>query len=277
MMILRTAPASPFGRKVRLAASLLDLESDIGIERADPMEPADSLRRQNPLGKIPVLILEDGTTLFDSRVIVEYLDHRAGGGGRIIPAHPAARFASLTLQALCDGLMDASILQVYEGRWRSADRHEPKWLDHQAGKVARALSRLEAAPPDFDGRSAISRWRARWPIGISDLAATGAPITRGSSLGSMLSRRGCRPSRRRAFRRERAVLRPSRRDQAIQKAPGDCPGPCLATACCGRSEAPRGAPAEAIVEASRHFMRLQLERAPQRRAWCQDDGNIAQG
>ena len=85
MMILRTAPASPFGRKIRIAASLLGLEGDIAIERADTMNPADSLRNQNPLGKIPVLIVEDGTMLFDSRVIAEYLDHRAGGG-RIIPA-----------------------------------------------------------------------------------------------------------------------------------------------------------------------------------------------
>jgi len=150
MMTLRSAPASPFGRKVRIAASLLGLDGDIVVERADPMAPADVLRRQNPLGKIPVLITEDGTTLFDSRVIVEYLDQRAGGG-RIIPAQPAARFAALTLQALCDGLMDAALLLVYEGRWRSAERHEAKWVEHQGGKVARALSRLEAAPPELDG------------------------------------------------------------------------------------------------------------------------------
>jgi glutathione S-transferase len=53
----------------------------------------------------------------------------------------------LRLQALCDGLLDASILTVYEGRWRTPDKHEPKWLEHQAGKVERALSMLEAAPP----------------------------------------------------------------------------------------------------------------------------------
>jgi len=154
MMTLRSAPASPFGRKVRIAASLLGLDDDIVIERADPMAPADSLRRQNPLGKIPVLILEDGTPLFDSRVIVEYLDHRAGGG-KVIPTQPAARFAALALQALCDGVMDASLLQVYEGRWRSAERHEAKWVEHQADKVTRALSRLEAAPPDFAGTPQI--------------------------------------------------------------------------------------------------------------------------
>jgi glutathione S-transferase len=172
MMTLRSAPASPFGRKVRIAASLLGLEGDIVIERADPMAPADSLRGQNPLGKIPVLITEDGTTLFDSRVIVEYLDHRAGGG-KIIPAHPAQRFAALTLQALCDGLMDASLLQVYEGRWRSADRHEPKWMEHQAGKVARTLARLEGAPPALSGLPQIGDIALACALGYRDLRFAG--------------------------------------------------------------------------------------------------------
>ena len=99
MMILRSTPPSPFGRKVMLAASVLGLSSDIKIEPADPNDAADTLRRQNPLGKIPTLVLEDGSTLFDSRVIVEYLDHRAGGG-KIIPHEPKARFAALRLQAL---------------------------------------------------------------------------------------------------------------------------------------------------------------------------------
>jgi glutathione S-transferase len=84
--------------------------------------------------------------LFDSRVILDYLDHRAGGG-IIVPRDGTARFAALRLQALADGLMDASILQVYEGRWRAPEKHEPKWVDHQAGKVERALAALEAAPP----------------------------------------------------------------------------------------------------------------------------------
>src|SRR5262245_59210115 len=172
MMTLRSAPASPFGRKVRIAASLLGLDGDIVIERADPMAPADSLRGQNPLGKIPVLITEDGTALFDSRVIVEYLDHRAGGG-KIIPAQPAQRFAALTLQALCDGLMDASLLQVYEGRWRSTERHEPKWMEHQAGKVARALARLEGAPPALSGQPQIGDIALACALGYRDLRFAG--------------------------------------------------------------------------------------------------------
>ncbi len=143
MLTLRSSPASPFVRKIRIAANLLGLEHEIAVEIADTIDPADSVRQQNPLGKIPALVLEDGMVLFDSRVILEYLDHRAGGG-RIIPKDADARFAALRLQALADGLMDASILLVYEGRWRPAERHEPKWIDLQAGKVARTLAALEA-------------------------------------------------------------------------------------------------------------------------------------
>ncbi len=145
MLTLRYSPSSPFVRKIRIAASVLGLDREITIEPADTVSPADSIRRQNPLGKIPALMLEDGTVLFDSRVILEYLDHRAGGG-RIIPNDPGARFSALRLQALADGIMDASVLLVYEGRWRPPERHEPKWIELQTGKVERALSALEAAP-----------------------------------------------------------------------------------------------------------------------------------
>jgi glutathione S-transferase len=153
MMILRSAAPSPFGRKVQIALSLLGFD-DVKVEPTDTMDPRDPVREQNPLGKIPVLIGEDGTAYYDSRVILEYLDDRAGGG-KIIPSESGQRFAALKLQALCDGLIDASILTVYEGRWRAADRHEPKWLDHQAGKVTRALSALETAPPPLDPAPAL--------------------------------------------------------------------------------------------------------------------------
>ena len=146
MMILRSSPPSPFGRKVKLALGILGLESEVTIEKADPTDANDSIRRQNPLGKIPALIIEDGTVLYDSPVILEYLDQRAGGG-KIIPKDPGARIKALTLQALCDGILDAGILLVYEGRWRPAEKHEQKWIDHQTGKVARAMDVLEANPP----------------------------------------------------------------------------------------------------------------------------------
>jgi glutathione S-transferase len=153
MMILRSAAPSPFGRKVRIALSVLGFD-DVKIEPTDTMDPRDPVRAQNALGKIPVLIGEDGIAYYDSRVILEYLDERAGGG-KIIPREFGQRFAALRLQALCDGLIDASILTVYEGRWRPPERHEPKWLDHQAGKVTRAFASLEAAPPPLDPAPAL--------------------------------------------------------------------------------------------------------------------------
>src|SRR5215831_581490 len=89
MLTLRSSPASPFVRKIRIAANVLGLERDIAVEPADTMNPNDSVRRQNPLGKIPALVLEDGTVLFDSRVILEYLDH--AGLRRPLAAGGAAR------------------------------------------------------------------------------------------------------------------------------------------------------------------------------------------
>ena len=85
---MRTLPLSlaraPRRRKVRIAADLLGMAGRIEMQDVDLNDPADSLRVQNPLGKFPALILEDGTAYYDSRVIVEYLDHLSGGG-HLIP------------------------------------------------------------------------------------------------------------------------------------------------------------------------------------------------
>jgi glutathione S-transferase len=173
MMILRSSPLSPFGRKVRIALGVLGLANDVTIEAADTTDPNDSVRRQNPLGKIPVLVIEDGTAFYDSRVILEYLDHRAGGG-KIVPREPTARFAALRLQALCDGILDASILTVYEARWRKAEHHEPKWLEHQAGKVTRGLAALEAAPPPLDGIPDVGQIALACALGYRDVRFAGS-------------------------------------------------------------------------------------------------------
>ncbi|MBS8260503.1 glutathione S-transferase family protein [Roseibium polysiphoniae] len=145
MLVLRSSPASPFGRKVKIAAEVLDLKSLINLQETQTTNPDDSIRQQNPLGKIPALILEDGNVLYDSRVIVEYLDHLAGGG-KILPIGEA-RFPVLRLQALADGIMDAGILQVYENRFRPAQYRFEDWKTYQAAKVTRALDSLEAACP----------------------------------------------------------------------------------------------------------------------------------
>jgi glutathione S-transferase len=172
-MILRSASASPFVRKVRITAAVLGLDRDIEIVAADTGDPNDSLRQQNPLGKIPALVLDDGSVLYDSRVIVEYLDHLAGGG-RVIPTQSVEkRFKALRLQALADGIMDASVLLVYEVRWRDADKHEKKWIDLQAGKVERALAALEALPLGVDRMPDIGQIAIACALGYRDLRFSG--------------------------------------------------------------------------------------------------------
>jgi glutathione S-transferase len=168
MMILRSSPPSPFGRKVKLALAILGLDQDVTIEKSDPVDVNDTIRQQNPLGKIPALILEDGSVLYDSPVILEYLDHRAGGG-KILPQDPTARFKSLRLQALCDGILDAGILLVYEGRWRPPEMAVQKWLDHQTGKVTRALAALEAAPPALTAPPCVGQITLACALGYGDL------------------------------------------------------------------------------------------------------------
>jgi glutathione S-transferase len=171
-MILRTTPPSPFGRKVLLAASVLGLSDKIETQKADPSDETDTLRGQNPVGKIPILVLDDGTTLFDSRVILEYLDHVAGGG-KIIPAEPKARFEALRLQALADGVTDASLLVLYEGRYRPAEHHVAKWLDYQSGKVARGFAALEASPPPVDDVPNVGQIALACLLGHRDLRFQG--------------------------------------------------------------------------------------------------------
>ena len=172
MLILRSSPASPFGRKVKIAALELGLMDRIEIVPADTNDPAEPLRQQNPLGKIPTLVLEDGTTLFDSRVIVDYLDHLVGGD-RLVPAGDG-RFVQLRLQALADGVCDAALLQVYETRFRPEEGRNAAWVANQAGKVSRALATLEAAPPAYADRPRVGEIALACALGYLDLRFAGA-------------------------------------------------------------------------------------------------------
>jgi glutathione S-transferase len=171
MMLLRSSSASPFARKVRIAAITLGLSDRIEIVPADTSDPADSLRAQNPLGKIPTLVLEDGRALYDSAVILEYLDFLAGGG-EIIPAGPE-RFDALTRAALADGVADAAILKVYEQRWREDGARSARWLDHQSGKIARGLAALDADPPRA-GVADVAAISLACALGYLDLRFDGA-------------------------------------------------------------------------------------------------------
>ena len=165
-MILRSSLASPFGRKVVIAADLAGLSSQLTMVPADTSSDTDSIRRENPLGKIPALVLDDGRVLYDSRVIVEYLDHLAGDGV-LLPLAPDARFRCLTTQALSDGLSDAALLQVYEGRMRAPGERSESWVAYQAAKVERALAAIESAPPD--GRIDVGHIALACALGYLDL------------------------------------------------------------------------------------------------------------
>ncbi|MDP2409089.1 MAG: glutathione S-transferase family protein [Pseudolabrys sp.] len=172
MMILRSSPASPFGRKVRIAAAVLGLDGQIDVRATDLDSDSDSIRVENPLGKIPALVLEDGTAYYDSRVIVEYLDHLAGGG-RIIPRDGKARFETLRLQALCDGILDACLMLVYENRYRTEDKRVAAWTDRQSGKVARGMAVLEASPPPLDAVPDVGQITLACLLGYRDLRFAG--------------------------------------------------------------------------------------------------------
>lgn len=146
MMKLRSSPPSPFGRKIKLAMAILGLKDRIEIEDANTADPSDSLRSQNPLGKIPTLVLENGDVLYDSAVILEYLDFLAGGG-KLFP-EGEARFKVLRNQTLADGIMEAAILRVYEKRFKEPKYRDPAWDAYQAAKMARGLAYFEENAPD---------------------------------------------------------------------------------------------------------------------------------
>lgn len=153
---LRTTSTSPFGRKVRIAAQILDLDDRIRIRPADTLDASDDLRQQNPLGKMPCLTIA-GEAFYDSGVILELLDMVAGGD-RLLPAatQPLARVRALTAARLADGIAEAALLMVYEDRFRSSAQRSTRWLDHQRGKVLRGLAAFEQSPPPDDRADLVS-------------------------------------------------------------------------------------------------------------------------
>ncbi len=145
MFTLRTTLTSPFGRKVRISADVLGLADQIELVASDTLDPADPLRAVNPLGKMPCLLLPDGSALYDSGVIIEYLQEQAATD-ILLPLSGAERYRGLTLARLADGIAEAALLMVYESRFREADQISERWLDHQRGKVLRGLGAFEAHP-----------------------------------------------------------------------------------------------------------------------------------
>jgi len=146
-MKLRYPPASPYVRKCLALAHEAGLAGRIQIVPTVTADPASGLAKDNPLGKIPALVLKDGQVLFDSPVVCEYLDslHRRP---KLIPARGKARWAALRRQALADGILDASLLRRYEGM-RPANERSATWDEKQKNVVVRALDLLEKEVKDL--------------------------------------------------------------------------------------------------------------------------------
>ena len=146
-MKLCHSQSSPFVRKVKLAAHVLGCADELELVETNTMDAEDPIRAVNPLGKIPALD-DGGIVLYDSRVIIEYLDAKAGGG-KLVPTSGTARFETLTRAALMDGMMDAAILVVYEGRFRPDDKYVESFVTYQRKKIQRGLEVIAASAPRY--------------------------------------------------------------------------------------------------------------------------------
>ena len=146
MMKLIGALTSPYVRKVRIVMAEKKLDYQFELEE---VWTSDAILKANPLGKVPCLVLEGGEAIFDSRVIVEYVDTRSPVS-RLIPDGNRERTEVRTWEALADGVLDAAILarleQTFTGR--SAEQRSQAWVDRQLGKVDAALAAMSTGLAD---------------------------------------------------------------------------------------------------------------------------------
>ena len=141
-MKLVYSPPSPFVRKVTTLIHHADLSDRIELVnvKTTALSVAEEARAANPLGKIPVMILEDGKAIFDSRVITQYLDELAGSN-----LYPRERiYDILTLEALADGIMESAVSITYESKLRPENEQSPSWMEAQWSKVLHAVKALDS-------------------------------------------------------------------------------------------------------------------------------------
>jgi glutathione S-transferase len=185
MRLLSAAP-SPFGRKVMIAASVKGVMDRVTVEMVDTSVPENArLRAENPLAKIPVLILDDRTQIYDSAVICEYLDSLTPAP-RLFPASGPERWRTLTLGALADGMLEAALLLVYEKRFRPEDKWVASWMDRQQSKIDAALALLEQAPPAWSGAPGYGHITLACALGYLDFRHEGRWRARHAKLVSWL-------------------------------------------------------------------------------------------
>ncbi len=141
-MKLRYSKTSPYARKVRMVAHELGLDRRVELVPTDTWNLPDELLRENPLGKVPSLSTEEGTIVYDSPVICEYLASLKQPNGLFPQAGPD-RWQALRLQALGDGMMDACVERFAEKNFRPAEQQSQSWLERMQASVTRSLDHLE--------------------------------------------------------------------------------------------------------------------------------------
>jgi glutathione S-transferase len=140
-MKLIGAVTSPYARKVRIV--MAEKKLDFQFVTEDVWSATTNISESNPLGKVPCLVMEGGEALFDSRVIVEYID-TLSPVGKLIPAMGRERAEVKTWEALADGVLDAAILARLEATWpgRTAEQRSTAWIDRQMGKIHTSLKSI---------------------------------------------------------------------------------------------------------------------------------------
>jgi glutathione S-transferase len=171
-MKLRNSTTSPYVRKVSVTALELGLDGRIEPIPTNTMDPKSDHAADNPLGKVPALITDDGERLYDSPVICEYLDS-LHDGARIFPPAGEARWRALRLQALADGILDAAILKMLETRRRPEALRWDGWIKLQGGKIGRALDQLEREAEALAGPLTIAQIAAGCALGYLDFRFPG--------------------------------------------------------------------------------------------------------
>lgn len=146
---------SPYVRKCLAVAHEVGLRERIETVDADanPIRRNPQIAEKNPLGKVPTLIADDGTAIYDSAVIAEYLN--ALGGGNLIPREGRARWNVLTEQALADGMLDAAVLARYEMALRPESFRWKEWIAGQEDKIRLGLDEVERRAAGFGDRADV--------------------------------------------------------------------------------------------------------------------------
>ncbi len=163
------ASASPYSAKVRMSALYAGVALEDVPTKTDE-EPA-SLLSANPLGKIPVLMLDDGRAIYDSAAIVQYLNRVSKNA--LLPRNPDKRIDAEVLEALADGICDSALVMVYERRHRPEEKVHQPWLDKQWAKITRALDHLNANPPKLPKKITAGQIALRAALGYLALRFAG--------------------------------------------------------------------------------------------------------